>query len=221
MYIVIIGGGRIGNFLAQTLFKEGEEVALIESDKDLCQSLAEKLDILIINGDGTDVKYLEDAGTKKADVFVAVTGEDKVNLISCQMAKKDFKVPLTIARVNEPKNESVFESLGIDVAISSVTAVSMIIKNAVTSGELTTLLTLKEGDVELVELHVPENSPAINKTIKDLGLPDECVLTAIIRHGHLIFPKGRIEIEVGDFIVALTTAEHVDELKKTILGKYR
>ncbi|NYT00349.1 MAG: TrkA family potassium uptake protein [Methanocellales archaeon] len=219
MYIVIVGGGRIGNFLARTLSKEGEEVALIESDKDICQSLAEKLDILIINGDGTDSKYLEDAGAKKADVFVAVTGEDKVNLVSCQMAKKNFDVHRTIARVNEPKNESVFESLGIDVAISSVTAVSMIIKNAVTSGELTTLLTLKEGNVELVELHVPEESPAINRTIKDLSLPDECILTAIIRHGHLIFPRGRTVIEVGDLIVALTTAEHVDELKKMILGK--
>ena len=219
MYILIVGGGKIGNFLARTLFKEGEEVALIESDKEICQSLAEDLDILIINGDGTDAKYLEDAGAKKADVFVAVTGEDKVNLVSCQMAKKNFGVHLTIARVNEPKNESVFERLGIDVAISSVTAVSMIIKNAVTSGELTTLLTLKEGNVELVELHVPEDSPAINKTIKDLGLPDECILTAIIRHGNLIFPKGKSVMEVGDLIVALTTAEHVDELKKMILGK--
>ncbi|MDD2665444.1 MAG: NAD-binding protein [Methanocellales archaeon] len=217
MYIVIVGGGRIGTFLASTLSKEGEEVALIESDRDICQNLAEKLNILVINGDGTDAKYLEDAGVKKADVFVAVTGEDKVNLVSCQMAKKNFNVPLTIARVNEPKNESVFEGLGIDVAISSVTAVSMIIKNAVTSGKLTTLLTLKEGNVELVELHVPEDSPAINRTIKDLGLPDECILTAIIRQGHLIFPKGKIMIEVGDLIVALTTAEHVDDLKKTIL----
>ncbi|HIH37014.1 MAG TPA: TrkA family potassium uptake protein [Methanocellales archaeon] len=218
MYIVIVGGGRIGTFLASTLSKEGEEVALIESDRDLCQNLAEKLSILVINGDGTDAKYLEDAGVKKADVFVAVTGEDKVNLVSCQMAKKNFGVPLTIARVNEPKNESVFEGLGIDVAVSSVTAVSMIIKNAVTSGKLTTLLTLKEGNVELVELNVPEDSPAINRTIKDLSLPDECILTAIIRHGHLIFPRGRIVIEVGDLIVALTTAEHIDELKKTILG---
>ncbi|MDD2777621.1 MAG: TrkA family potassium uptake protein [Methanocellales archaeon] len=218
MYIVIVGGGRIGTFLASTLSKEGEEVVLIESDKEICQNLAEKLDILVINGDGTDAKYLEDAGAKKADVFVAVTGEDKVNLVSCQMAKKNFDVPRTIARVNEPKNESVFESLGIDVAISSVTAVSMIIKNAVTSGKLTTLLTLKEGNVELVELHVPEDSPAINRTIKDLCLPDECILTAIIRQGHLIFPKGGTVIEMGDLIVALTTAEHIDELKKTILG---
>ena len=219
MYIVIVGGGKIGQFLASTLSKEGEEVALIESDIDICQSLAEKLDILIIHGDGTDAKYLEDVGVKKADVFVAVTGEDKVNLVSCQMAKKNFDVPLTIARVNEPKNESVFEGLGIDVAISSVTAVSMIIKNAVTSGELTTLLTLKEGNVELVELHVKENSPAVNRTIKDLGLPDDCILTAIIRHGHLIFPKGGTVTEAHDLIVALTTAEHVDELKKIIIGK--
>lgn len=219
MYIVIVGGGKIGHFLASTLSKEGEEVALIESDRDICQSLAEKLDILIIHGDGTDAKHLEDASVKKADVFVAVTGEDKVNLVSCQMARKNFDVPLTIARVNEPKNESVFEGLGIDVAISSVTAVSMIIKNAVTSGELTTLLTLKEGNVELVELHVKEDSPAINMTIKDLGLPDDCIFTAIIRHGHLIFPKGRTVMEAHDLIVALTTAEHVDELKRIILGK--
>ena len=219
MYILIVGGGKIGSFLARTLSKEGEEIALIESDKEICQSLAEKLDILIINGDGTDAKDIEDAGAKKADVFVAATGEDKVNLVSCQMAKKNFNIPLTIARVNEPKNESVFESLGIDVAISSVTAVSMIIKNAVTSGELTTLLTLKEGNVELVELHVPENSPAINRTIKDLGLPDDCIFTAIIRHGHLIFPKGRTSMEAHDLVVALTTAGHVDELKKIVLGK--
>ncbi|MFC1787047.1 NAD-binding protein [Halobacteriota archaeon] len=219
MYIVIVGGGKIGHFLARTLSKEGEEVALIESDRDICQSLAEKLDILIIHGDGTDAKDLEDVGVKKADVFVAVTGEDKVNLVSCQMAKKNFDVPLTIARVNEPKNESVFEGLGIDVAISSVTAVSMIIKNAVTSGELTTLLTLKEGNVELVELHVKEDSPAIDRTIKDLSLPDDCIFTAIIRHGHLIFPKGETVTEAHDLIVAITTAEHVDELKKIIIGK--
>ena len=219
MYIVIVGGGQIGSFLAKTLSKEGEEVALIEFDRDVCQSLAEKLGILIIHGDGTDAKYLKDAGVKKADVFVAVTGEDKVNLISCQMAKKNFDVPRVIARVNDPRNESMFQELGVDVAISAVTAASMVIKNAVTSGELTTLLTLKEGNVELVELHVREDSPVINRSIKDLGLPDDCILTTIIRHGHLIFPRGRTVIEVGDLIVALTTAEHVDELKKIIIGK--
>ncbi|MCD5409547.1 MAG: NAD-binding protein [Methanocellales archaeon] len=219
MYVVIVGGGRIGSFLAKTLSDEGKQVSLVELDRDACQTLAEKLDILIINGDGTDVKYLEDAGTEKADVFVAVTGDDKTNLISCQIAKKNFNVGRTVARVNEPKNESVFNGLGIDVVISTVTAASIVIKNAVTSGELMTLLTLEDGEMEVVELRIHEDSLAANKAIETLNLPDDCVLTAIIRGGHVIFPKGKTVIKAGDLIVVLTTAERVDKLESVFVGE--
>lgn len=218
MYVVIVGGGRIGSFLAKSLSQEGRKVAVVESDKDVCQSLAEKLDILVIHGDGTDAKYLEDAGAAKADVLVAATGEDKTNLVSCQVAKKNLKVPRTIARVNDPKNEAVFKDLGIDVALSTVTAASIILKNAVTSGELMTLLALKEGNVEMVEFVVHESSSAIDKPIADLGLPGDCVLTAILREGHIIFPKGKTVIKAGDSIVALTTAEHIGKLEKIFVG---
>jgi trk system potassium uptake protein TrkA len=219
MYVVIVGGGRIGSFLAKTLSEEGKRLSLIESNKDVCQTLAEKLDILIINGDGTDVKYLEDAGTGKADVFVAVTGDDKTNLISCQMAKNNFNVPRTIARANDPKNEPVFEGLGVDVVVSTVMAASIVIKNAVTSGELMTLLTLKEGEVQIVELRAHEDSPAVNKAIEKLGLPDDCLLTAIIRGGHVIFPRGKTVIKAGDSIVALTTAERIEKLRYLFVGE--
>lgn len=219
MYVVIVGSGRIGSFLAKTLSDEGKQVSMVELDKDVCQTLAEQLDILIINGDGTDIKYLEDAGTEKADVFVAVTGDDKANLISCQIAKKNFNVGRTVARVNDPKNESVFNGLGIDVVISTVTAASIVIKNAVTSGELMTLLTLGEGEIEVVELRVHEDSSAVNKAIEKLGLPDDCVLTAIIREGHVIFPKGKTVTKAGDLIVALTTAERIDKLEDIFVGE--
>ncbi|ATZ60888.2 MAG: NAD-binding protein [Methanosarcinales archaeon Met12] len=219
MYVVIVGGGRIGSFLAKTLSDEGKQVSLVELDKDVCQTLAEKLDILIINGDGTDIKYLEDAGTEKADVFVAVTGDDKTNLISCQIAKKNFSVGRTVARVNEPKNESVFNELGIDIAISTVTAASIVIKNAVTSGELMTLLTLEGGGMEMVELRIHEDSSAANKAIEELRLPDDCVLTAIIRGGHVIFPKGKTVIKVGDLVMVLTTTERIDKLERVFVGE--
>ncbi|UZE92013.1 MAG: NAD-binding protein [Methanosarcinales archaeon] len=214
MYIVIVGGGRIGSFLAKSLSQEGRKVAVVESDKDVCQSLAEQLDILVIHGDGTDAKYLEDAGTAKADALVAVTGEDKTNLVSCQMAKKNFKVPRTIARVNDSKNEVVFRDLGIDVAVSTVTAASIVLKNAITSGELLTLLSLKEGDIEMVEFTIHENSSAVGKPVADLGLPSDCVLTAILRGEHVTFPRGKTIIKVGDSVVVLTTAEHIKKLEK-------
>ncbi len=174
---------------------------------------------MIINGDGTDIKYLEDAGTEKADVFVAVTGDDKTNLISCQIAKKNFSVGRTVARVNEPKNESVFNELGIDIAISTVTAASIVIKNAVTSGELMTLLTLEGGGMEMVELRIHEDSSAANKAIEELRLPDDCVLTAIIRGGHVIFPKGKTVIKVGDLVMVLTTTERIDKLERVFVGE--
>ncbi len=219
MYIVINGGGKVGSFLAKILKGRGHSVALIERNEKTCQNLAVELpDVLIIQGDGCDIKYQEQAGTGRADVFASVTGDDDDNLVACQLAKASFDVPRTVARVNNPKNEHIFHKLGID-AISSTTIISHLIEEEATIGEVITLYILKKGRLALVEVELPtEPCKVCDKRIADLHLPRDCVLVSIIRGDEVIIPRGTTALKPGDSVIALTDVDKEEELKRILIG---
>jgi len=221
MHIVVVGGGKVGEALAQSLSVNKHTVIVVEKDEATAKKLAEDLNkTMVINGDGCDPRILEDAGISKAQVVSAVTGDDEDNLIICQLAKEGYKVPRTIARINNPKNETTFQKLGI-VAVSSTSIISKLIGEETTVGDIVKLLTLKRGKLTVAEINVTADSPVVGKAIKDLKLPSECVLTSIVRGSQIIFPKGESVLQAEDSIIALTTPENEKELKKVFLAKSR
>lgn len=221
MYVVINGGGKVGSYLARTLVEKGHDVAMIEKRPQVLDRLGEELPtrVLLIEGDGCDVRFQEDAGVGHADVFAAVTGDDDDNLVSCQLAKVRFNVPRAVARVNSPKNEHIFHALGIE-AISSTTVISRLIEEEATISDIITLYTLKKGQLALVEIDLPEDRCVVcNKKVADLSLPGDTVLVAIMRGDDVIVPKGSTMMETGDRVIAVTSMEHELELRKVLQGR--
>ena len=219
MYVVIIGGGRVGKDLAKLLLPEGHDVVLMEKDERLAEQLSKEFDALIIEGDGTDLDYLKDAGLNKADVLVAVTGDDKTNLIACQLAKRMFKVPTVIGRVNKPKNEGVFSSLGIENTVSTTRASSMQIKNNI--GDSRTVLTVGERDAQLLEFNVTEESPVSHKKIKHAGLPKGAIIVDIVRGENSVIPDGNTQLKPDDIVTVLARVNTVKQVKKLFEKKKR
>src|SRR5512138_3203804 len=221
MYVVINGGGKVGSYLARTLALKGHDTAVIERRRDVLDKLAEELpsSTLLIEGDGCDVRYQEDAGVGRADVFAAVTGDDDDNLVSCQLARVNFKAKRAVARVNSPRNEHIFNALGIE-AISSTTVISRLIEEELTAGEVMRLLTIKKGKLALLELEIPAAFHAIEgKRLSELGLPEEAVLVTIVRGEEVIVPKGNTHLKVGDRVLAVSTPAHEDDLRRILQGK--
>ena len=219
MYVLIVGGGKVGESLSRTLANSGYDVALVEKDEKISQKIAEELDkVLVISGDGCDPARLEDAGIVRAQVVTAVTGDDEDNLIICQLARDTFGVPRVIARVNNPRNVITFQKLGIDT-VSSTTIITKLIEEEATIGDIFTLLALKRGKLSIVEAILKPKSPAANKSIKDLKLPAESILATIVRENQIIFPKGETTLLPGDSIIALATSEQEKALREALIGK--
>jgi trk system potassium uptake protein TrkA len=218
MYILIIGGGKVGYYLAKTLIQNQHKVGIIESNYDRCNSIINDLDAIVINGDGTDIEVLHDAGATEADYVVAVTGKDQENLVVCQLAKKYFKVPRTIARVNNPKNQVIFKKLGVDATISSTGAAAQLIENELPINDIKTLSLFQKSDIEIIETELKTCCPVLNLPIRKLDFPEECVLIAIIREDKVFFPKGETILQPNDKVFALAKHDSVDKLKKILLG---
>ncbi len=221
MYVVINGGGKVGSYLARTLTDKKHTVAVIEKRPEVIKKLSDELStrVLLIEGDGCDVRYQEDAGVGHADVFAAVTGDDDDNLVSCQLAKVSFNVKRTVARVNSPKNEHIFRTLGVE-AISSTTVISRLIEEEVTVGDIIRLFTLKQGKLALVELDMPlDRCLVCHKRISELELPEDVVLVAIMRGDKVIVPKGSTKIEPGDRVIAVSAYGREEELRRVLLGR--
>jgi trk system potassium uptake protein TrkA len=219
MFIIIVGGGKVGYSLAKRLSKDKHTISLVEKDKDTCTQIAKELDIVVIHGDGCDPKFLEDAGISRAEVLAAVTGEDEDNLIICQLAKEKFNVSRTVARVNDPKNTHTFSELGIDVPVDSTTIIAKIIEEEASFADFVNLLSFKRGKLAIVRVDLPEDSPVINKTLHELILPPSSVLVSIIRGEEVIVPRGDTQLLTGDDIIALTLVENEQQLLNYLLGK--
>ncbi|MCD8316323.1 MAG: TrkA family potassium uptake protein [Eggerthellaceae bacterium] len=183
MYIVIAGGGKIGSYLAQVLLESGNEVAVIEEELSTADRLSITLEgqYLVIHGDGCDSRYQEDAGIRRADIFVGATGEDDANLVSCEIAQRVFSVPRCIARVNNPKNMSIFRAVGIE-SVSSTTLIASLIEEEALLGTVSVVSSLNHGNVSLFEVVVPRmkhhsNDEGIESS--DIYLPNGALLCAV------------------------------------------
>lgn len=219
MYIVIVGGGKVGYYLAKQLVQDNHEVLVIEKDPKKAERISVELGEITLRGDGTEVWVMQEAGMPRADLVIAVTGDDEDNLMICQMAKKKFSVKRTIARINNPKNEHIFKILGIDDTVSTTDLILAQIEREIPAHSLIHLMTLREAGASFLETTVPPDSSAIGRAVQDLKLPDECVLALIIRNHQGIVPHGKTLIQSGDEIVAVTTTEHEDILERVFKRK--
>ena len=219
MYIVIVGAGRVGFNLAQKLVQDNHTVTVIEKDNTRCEGISQNLDALVINGDGCEPRYMEDAEVGRADVVAAVTADDEDNLVICQIAKEIFGVRRTVARVNNPKNERIFTELGVDVPVNATKIIAKIIEEEASFEDFITLMTFKRGKLALVRVDLTTESPVIGKAVKDMSLPENSVLVSILRGDAIIVPKGDTILKSGDDIVALTTIENEQQLLDILVGK--
>jgi trk system potassium uptake protein TrkA len=221
MYIIIVGGGKVGYYLAKTLAPEKHRIMLIEEDCQLCEKIAcELIDLGVglIHGDGTDIKYLKDAEIEKADLLIAVTGHDQNNLVACQLAKNYFGVARTIARVNNPKNINVFKHLGVDSTVSSTAHIADIIEQEVDWAGINRMLSEKVGDVRIREFTVAEMSPSVGKKVEALNIPKGTILISMVRNKEAIIPNGQTKILAGDIVIALTNEGNMPKVASYFLG---
>ena len=219
MYVVVFGGGRIGRYIARDMSEKGHEVTVLELDASRCEQLVMQTDVLVIEGDACDVRYLEQAHTDRADVFVATTREDKNNLVACQLAKIEFGVRRAISRVNTPKNVEIFDKMGIE-SVSSTRLLSELMENEFSIGELIHLTSLKGGQARLVELRIPDGPNAPQpRALVDLDLPREAIVVVVFRGDETVIPRGETQIMPGDEVVALTTAELEVPLTRALLER--
>lgn len=219
MYIIIIGGGKVGYFLAKRLIAGKHIVSIVDKDSQLCEDIARELQALVIHGDGCDPHILEQAGIKRADVLAAVTGDDEDNLIACQLAKEIFNIQRTVARVNNPDNEHTFSQLSIDVPVDSTKIIAKIIEEEVSLSDIVNLMSFKHGKLSIVRVDLPSDSPVINKHIQEIQLPPDSVFVSIVRGEEVIIPKGNTVLEPGDDIIALTLIGNEQQLLNTLIGK--
>ncbi len=216
MYAVIAGGGKVGRAIAGDLLAEGHQVAVVEMIPSRLENLQQSYDLLVIAGDATDVHYLEQARPQRADVFVATTRDDDTNYVACQLARTSFEVPRVLSRVNSPRNEELFKTMGIE-AVSTTTLISRLIREQATVGELIHLYTLRAGQVNLVEIDVPPSFAGFQRNISQLDLPQESVLVCIFRGEATVIPRGDTMLAPGDQVIALTTPELESALRTAIL----
>lgn len=222
MYIIIVGGGKVGYYLAKTLAPQKHRLTLVEEDSVMCTKIAGELDDLgvgLIHGDGTDINYLKDAEIEHADILIAVTGHDQNNLVACQLAKQYFSVPRTIARVNNPKNINVFKQLGVDSVVSSTAHIADIIEQEVDWASVNRVLSHKVGDVRVKDVPVTAESNAAGKRIADLELPKGTILISIIRDNEAFIPNGQTQILAGDSVIALSKEENMTRLDDYFQGR--
>jgi trk system potassium uptake protein TrkA len=219
MYIVVVGGGRIGYYLTKALLDEGHEAVIVEKQAAICDAINDELGGVCVRGDGCETAVLAEVGTDRADMLIAVTGEDEDNLVSCQLAKHKFKVPRTVARIVNPRNEVLFKKLGIDVTVSSTNIILENIEAEVPTHLLTHLMTIRDRGLEIVEIKIPTNSSAVGKTIKELELPAGSVLSLIIRKGSRpLVPEAEAVLQAGDQIIAVASPESEEALRTALRG---
>lgn len=216
MTILIVGGGKVGYYLAKTLAPEKHRLVLIEEDPDMCQKIAGELSdlgITLIHGDGTSVNDLKEAEIEEADILIAVTGHDQNNLVACQLAKNFFRVPRTIARVNNPKNIKVFQALGVDSVVSSTAYIADIIEHEVDWARINRMLSQKVGNLRIQEFLMTAHSKDAGKQVRELNLPGGVILVSLIREKEAIVPNGQTQILAGDTIIAMGSEDRIAELR--------
>lgn len=214
MYVLIAGGGRTGTQLALMLLEQGHEVQVVDHRADVLARIHRELPTEVIyEGDPTQVDVLRGAGLAKTDVLAACLVNDEDNLVICYLAREVFGVKRIIARINNPRNDWLFdEKFHVDVSLNHAEVMARLIEEEMSLGDMMTLLKLRRGDFSLVEEKIPSGARAVGKAIKDLALPEQCVVAAIIRHGKIVVPRGDTVLQSDDEVLAVTDREGADDL---------
>ena len=218
MYIVINGGGKVGEYLAQVLLNSGNEVAIIEKDENTADRLSMTLEgrYLVIKGDGCDSLFQEDAGIRKADVFVAATGQDDNNLVSCEIASRIYGVPRCIARVNAPKNQRIFRALSIE-GISSTEIIANMIEEETLAGNVHAVTSLSHGNVVLEEVPVPHMSTFDNNegaSVYDVEMPENSLIVAVSSRDSVDVVNEDSVLRPGDTAIVVADREALEEVRR-------
>jgi trk system potassium uptake protein TrkA len=201
MYVVVVGAGKVGWNIARELIDRGHELTLVESNQRRYGTVEEELEHAVQYGDGTELWVLERAGIERADMVIAVTGDDEDNMLICQMARDKYVVERVIARCNNPRNLEHFDLLGVKPAVSATDLILRLIEHEVPKYGLVHLLDLPQERLEIIEVEVDDGSPAEGRAVKDLGLPDGSLVISILRDGSGFVPRGDSLIESGDEVL--------------------
>ena len=217
MYVVISGGGKVGEYLASVLLSSGNEVAIIERERRTADRLSMVLegDYLVILGDGCDSKYQEDAGIRKADTFVATMGQDDNNLVACEIAQRVFRVPRCIARVNNPRNMRIFRKLGIE-SISSTALIAGLIEEETLMGSVSVATTLTHGNIVLSEVAVPRMRNHLNERgvlVGDIDMPEGSLIVAVATADDTTVASPGMVIYPGDTAIIVSDSEVIDDVR--------
>jgi trk system potassium uptake protein TrkA len=214
MIVIIAGGGRTGTTLATMLLEQNHQVRLVETRKEILSHLHRDLPTEVIyEGNPTDPAILEQAGIQNAQVVAACTTNDADNLTICFLARQQYHVNRTIARINNPRNAWLFDKkFHVDVALNNAEIMANLIEEEMSMGDMMTLLKLRRGEYSIIEEKIPAGAPAVGVAIKDLKLPEECIIAAIIRNGKVVLPRGVSVLEVGDEVLAVVDAEGTETL---------
>ena len=222
MRVVIAGGGNVGTFIADDLVKAGHEVSIVEVDSErvrAAKKLGEPVGVTWVEADACELSELARADLSHADVVAAVTGDDEDNLVISLLSKQEFAVPRVVARVNNPKNEWMFNEMwGVDVSVSTPHLLTALVEEAVSVGSLVRLLSFEGGRARLSEATLHETAPADGKDIEELGFPRDSTVVAIIRDDHVIVPRGDTVLRAGDEVLVLTSPEAEEEVVRKLLG---
>lgn len=219
MRVAIAGAGAVGRSVAQELLENGHSVLLI--DKEPASIRADIVpDAQWLLADACELSSLEEAQLEGCDVVIAATGDDKANLVISLLAKTEFSVPRTVGRVNHPNNEWLFvESWGVDVAVSTPRLMAALVEEAVTVGDLVRLFTFHQSNTNLVELTMPEDSPFVGRSVRDVQWPHDVVLVAILRDNSTLTPDSDRSLEAGDELLFVTPEDAEDELEELLSPK--
>lgn len=220
MYVIVVGGGRIGTHLAGLLKEDGHKVTVVEKNPQRCEELRHELGVNVVCGDGNDPDSLRQAEIRKADALAAVTSDDEDNLVVGLLGRREFGVRRIVGRINNPRNEWLFtKHMGMDAAVQPARIIAQLLEEEVTVGEIATLLKLRRGNLSLVEAVVTEGAPAANRSLREIELPPGAVLVAVIRNGVPVVPGGEMVLQAGDEVVALTDVESEPALAAILSGR--
>jgi trk system potassium uptake protein TrkA len=217
-YVIVVGGGLVGFYLARNLLKNGHEVTIIERNPDTFELASRQIDCPVVLGDGSTVAVLEQAGASRANVLCAVTDHDQDNLIACQVAKYHFGIPKAIARVKNPKNEAVMSRLGVDTTVSSTAIITNVIESELPATRARTLASLGSCGVGLMEYHLTQASPVVGKKARQIKLPPNCSMVSILREGKAVTCFDGVVVESGDTVVALVPTNQEVVVREILLG---
>jgi trk system potassium uptake protein TrkA len=219
MRVAIAGAGNVGLFIANDLAAAGHEVQLIEQNPDVVRRSGAYAGVEWHTADACEVSSLREAQLERCDVVVAATGDDEDNLVISLLAKQEFGVPRVVARVNHPKNEWLFnDNWGVDLSVSTPHLITALVEEAVSVGRLVRLLQFEGGNVRLVEATLADDAPVVDTAIRDIEIPRDATIVAVVRGDHVVMPRGDTIFESGDEVLAMVTGDSEDDVRRILTG---